>query len=127
MSSTVNRALRLIAGAVLLTSLSCARAAPAATSSKPHRVILFVWDGMRPDAVSAEDTPNLLALAQHGSRFEDNHSTYPTFTMANASSFATGAFPGPLGFYGTCVRFLQIGGMPGLTARARHQLCRPHV
>jgi arylsulfatase A-like enzyme len=63
-------------------------------------VILFVWDGMRPDAVSEEDTPNLLALAKRGTWFEDNHSTYPTFTMANASTFATGSFPGPLGFYG---------------------------
>jgi Uncharacterized proteins of the AP superfamily len=84
----------------LLAFLPCVQAAPATAGSQPHRVILFVWDGMRPDAISAEDTPNLLALAQRGSRFEDNHSTYPTFTMANASSFATGAFVGPLGFYG---------------------------
>jgi predicted AlkP superfamily pyrophosphatase or phosphodiesterase len=97
MSSSVNRALRLIASIALLAGLpiQAALAAPAS-----HRVIVFVWDGMRPDALSVEDTPNLLALAQRGSHFEDNHSTYPTFTMANASSFATGAFPGPLGFYG---------------------------
>ena len=78
--------------------LAAAFAGPAMAA--PHRVILFVWDGMRPDAVSAEDTPNLLALAQRGTWFEDNHSTYPTFTMANASTFATGSFPGTLGFYG---------------------------
>ncbi len=90
----------LLCAFTLLITLPSVQAAPGAAGSKPHRVILFVWDGMRPDAVSAEDTPNLLALAQRGSRFEDNHSTYPTFTMANASSFATGAFPGPLGFYG---------------------------
>jgi arylsulfatase A-like enzyme len=78
--------------------LAAAFASPALAA--PHRVILFVWDGMRPDAVSAEDTPNLLALAQRGTWFEDNHSTYPTFTMANASTFATGSFPGTLGFYG---------------------------
>ncbi|TBR36121.1 MULTISPECIES: alkaline phosphatase family protein [Dyella] len=74
---------------------------PLGAHAAPHpRVIVFVWDGMRPDAVSAEDTPNLLALAKRGTWFDDNHSTYPTFTMANASTFATGAFPGPLGFYG---------------------------
>ncbi|HWX64939.1 MAG TPA: alkaline phosphatase family protein [Rhodanobacter sp.] len=98
----------------LLTALPCAQAASSAAGSKPHRVILFVWDGMRPDAISAEDTPNLLALAQRGSRFEDNHSTYPTFTMANASSFATGAFPGPIGFYGN--RFWAPGAS-GLNAK----------
>ncbi|MHA6206209.1 alkaline phosphatase family protein [Dyella soli] len=97
------RALRRIAGIAMLAALSVSQPAAAA-----HRVIVFVWDGMRPDAVSAEDTPNLLALARRGSWFDDNHATYPTFTMANASSFATGAFPGPIGFYGN--RFWSPGG-----------------
>ena len=104
----------LMLAAVLLTGLCPTPAAPAAALSKPHRVIVFVWDGMRPDAISAQDTPNLLALAQRGSWFEDNHATYPTFTMANASSFATGAFPGPIGFYGN--RFWAPGG-EGLDAK----------
>jgi arylsulfatase A-like enzyme len=65
-----------------------------------HRVIVFVWDGMRPDAISEEDTPNLAALVKQGSYFADNHATYPTFTMVNASSFATGSFPGTIGFFG---------------------------
>lgn len=86
----------------------------AAAPAPHHRVIVFVWDGMRPDAISAQDTPNLLALSQRGVFFTDNHSTYPTFTMANASSFATGAFPGPIGFYGNS--FYAPGG-EGLNAR----------
>ena len=101
---------RLLA-ALLLASLALAPAlatgpAPAeppvvtARAAGAHRIIVFVWDGMRPDAISAQDTPHLLALAQRGVFFNDNHATYPTFTMANASSFATGAFPGPIGFYG---------------------------
>ncbi|QWT19817.1 alkaline phosphatase family protein [Bacillus sp. NP157] len=65
-----------------------------------HRVIVFVWDGMRPDAISEDDTPNLAALARQGTFFADNHATYPTFTMVNASSFATGSFPGTIGFFG---------------------------
>jgi arylsulfatase A-like enzyme len=88
--------LTLLASSLLLAGLSSA-AVPAAPA---HRVIVFVWDGMRPDAVSADDTPHLLALGARGTVFEDNHATYPTFTMANASSFATGAFPGTIGFYG---------------------------
>jgi predicted AlkP superfamily pyrophosphatase or phosphodiesterase len=66
----------------------------------PTRTIIMVWDGLRPDSVTAADTPNLYALRQDGVNFSDNHSTYPTFTMMNASSFATGAFPGTSGFYG---------------------------
>ncbi len=70
---------------------------PAASAKK---VIIFVWDGLRPDSINATDTPNLYQMAQSGVNFSDNHSTYPTFTMMNAASFATGSFPGTTGFYG---------------------------
>ena len=102
----------------LLVPFACmaalAGSAHAAAPAPYHRIIVFVWDGMRPDAISAQDTPNLLALSQRGVFFTDNHSTYPTFTMANASSFATGAFPGPIGFYGNS--FYAPGG-EGLNAK----------
>ena len=65
-----------------------------------HKTILFVWDGLRPDSISASTTPNLYALSQAGSYFSDNHSTYPTYTMANGASFATGGFIGTTGFNG---------------------------
>ena len=75
-------------------------ATPTPTAQKPTRTIIFVWDGLRPDDVSQTDTPNLYALQQAGVSFQDNHSTYPTFTMMNGSSFATGSFPKTSGFYG---------------------------
>ncbi len=65
-----------------------------------HRTIIMVWDGLRPDSINPTDTPNLYALQQAGVNFTDNHSTYPTFTMMNSSSFATGSFPKSSGFYG---------------------------
>lgn len=65
-----------------------------------QRTIIMVWDGLRPDSVNPTDTPNLYALRQAGVNFTDNHSTYPTFTMMNGSSFATGSFPATSGFYG---------------------------
>lgn len=86
----MHRAARL--AAILLTAF--------AAQANAHRVIVFVWDGMRPDAISENDTPHLAALARRGTFFADNHATYPTFTMVNASSFATGSFPGTIGFYG---------------------------
>ncbi|MCA1663089.1 MAG: alkaline phosphatase family protein, partial [Myxococcales bacterium] len=70
-----------------------------AGTPKKH-VILFVWDGLRPDSITAADTPNLHALQAAGVNFTDNHATYPTFTMMNAGSLATGSFPGSTGFYG---------------------------
>ena len=72
----------------------------ASSASTATRTIVMVWDGLRPDSVNATDTPNLYALRQSGVNFSDNHSTYPTFTMMNSSSFATGAFPKTSGFYG---------------------------
>jgi len=112
MSRPAFRPLCLLLGGALLAALPLT----SALAATRHRVIVFVWDGMRPDAISAEDTPNLLALGTRGSRFDDNHATYPTFTMANASSFATGAFPGPLGFYGN--RF-WAQGTQGLDAKGQ--------
>lgn len=66
----------------------------------PHKVILFVWDGLRPDAITAKNTPNLYRIKQQGSYFSDNHASYPTFTMMNAATFATGDFAGKTGFFG---------------------------
>ena len=73
---------------------------PNASPLAPTRTIIMVWDGLRPDSVNATDTPNLYALRKSGANFSDNHSTYPTFTMMNGSSFATGSFPKTSGFYG---------------------------
>jgi len=71
-----------------------------ASPPAPTRTIIMVWDGLRPDSVNATDTPNLYALRQSGVNFTDNHSTFPTFTMMNGSTFATGSFPKTSGFYG---------------------------
>lgn len=68
---------------------------------KPNnKVILFVWDGLRPDVITEENTPNLYKLKVNGTFFKDHHSSYPTVTMNNANSFATGNYSGGTGFYG---------------------------
>ena len=92
--------------AVILTTTTLVTACGGGGSSSspaaatPTRTIIMVWDGLRPDSVNAVDTPNLYALRESGVNFSDNHSTYPTFTMMNGSSFATGSFPKTSGFYG---------------------------
>ena len=72
----------------------------AAATGTQRKVILFVWDGLRPDSVTLKTTPNLWGMSQRGVFFDKNHATYPTFTMMNSSSFNTGDFPGKAGFYG---------------------------
>src|SRR6478672_9975329 len=72
-------------------------------ASAKRRVILFVWDGLRADDLTPEITPNYFALARTGVVFADHHSVYPTFTMMNSASIATGTYPGAHGFYGNVV------------------------
>ena len=73
------------------------------TGSTARRVIIFVWDGLRADDLTPEITPNYFALARSGVIFADHHAVYPTFTMMNSASIATGAYPGVHGFYGNVV------------------------
>src|SRR5208283_1111578 len=65
-----------------------------------RRVIVFVWDGLRPDSMTDEDTPRLSALAHEGVAFADHHATFPTYTMVNAASLATGGGVGTTGLFG---------------------------
>lgn len=67
--------------------------APAAFKAKAEHVILCVWDGMRPDFITAENTPNLHALVQSGTFFANNHAFYITTTEVNGTVLATGVFP----------------------------------
>jgi arylsulfatase A-like enzyme len=84
-------------------------AGSAARQGDAH-VLLIVWDGLRPDMINADDTPNLANLRARGVDFQDHHSTYPTLTMINASSFATGAYPGTHGYYGNWIWLPQARG-----------------
>jgi hypothetical protein len=74
-----------------------------ATGQAPRRVIIFVWDGLRADDLTAEIAPNYFALARSGVVFADHRAVYPTFTMMNSASIATGSYPGVHGFYGNVV------------------------
>jgi hypothetical protein len=47
--------------------------------------------------------PNYFAFTRSGVVFADHHAVYPTFTMMNAASIATGTYPGTHGFYGNVV------------------------
>src|SRR5437870_806027 len=79
------------------------RAQQQSTGPAARKVIIFVWDGLRTDDRSTEITPNYFALARSGVVFADHHAVYPTFTMMNSASIATGAYPGVHGFYGNVV------------------------
>jgi arylsulfatase A-like enzyme len=58
-----------------------------------QRVILVVWDGMRPDYVTEELTPHLWALAGSGARYRRAVGVFPSVTRPTTSSVSTGAYP----------------------------------
>ena len=77
-------------------------AAPAGPG--PHRVVVFVWDGLRPDSIDPVHTPRLSRLRdEEGTSFSGHRAAYPTSTMINAAALATGAYPDRHGFYGNTI------------------------
>jgi arylsulfatase A-like enzyme len=58
------------------------------------RFVLIALDGLRPDMVSAEATPNLAALAAAGTRFANARSVFPSETRVATPSLVTGCRPG---------------------------------
>ena len=79
-------------------------------------VVVVVWDGLRPDFVTAEVTPHLHEVATGGVWFEASHCAYPSETRVNAAALATGGYPGRTGITGNTI--YVPGFDPGRPARA---------
>ena len=73
--------------------LSFAPGAMAQGALLAHRVVVVVFDGMRPDFISAENTPNLMKLAEGGVFFAHHHPVYVSSTEVNGTAMATGTYP----------------------------------
>ncbi len=58
-----------------------------------EHVLLVVWDGMRPDFIREDLTPNAWSLVKRGTFFARNHSSYITTTEVNGTTIATGMKP----------------------------------
>lgn len=63
-------------------------------------VLVVVVDGLRPDAITAEDTPTLFRLRAEGVDLVNSHAVFPTVTRVNAAAIATGTHPGMNGLVG---------------------------
>ncbi len=84
--------MQALARFLILFLLLCGLTADAA--GKASHVVILVWDGMRPDFVSQENTPTLFALANEGTTFKNHHPVYISTTEVNGTALATGAYPG---------------------------------
>jgi arylsulfatase A-like enzyme len=65
----------------------------AVAAGKASHVVLIVWDGMRPDFVSKENTPTLFEMSRHGVTFLHHHPVYVSSTEVNGTALATGVYP----------------------------------
>ena len=63
-------------------------------------MLVFVVDGLRPDSITAEDTPTLFRLRAEGVDLANSHAVFPTVTRVNAAAIATGTQPGTNGLVG---------------------------
>ena len=71
-------------------------------------VIVFVVDGLRPDAVTPDGTPSLHRLRSEGVDFTNGHAVFPTVTRVNAAALATGMQPASNGILGNQIYAAEV-------------------
>jgi predicted AlkP superfamily pyrophosphatase or phosphodiesterase len=101
--------IKSLASLVSLFHLFLAAVPSSSAATRAEHVVLVVWDGMRPDFVSAQYTPQLYDLAQRGSFFKNHHSIYITSTEVNGTALATGVFPNRSGIIANSEYRPEIG------------------
>src|SRR6267143_2488409 len=84
---------RFLFRTVVAALLSLGSIAVAASAAQDRHVVVVVWDGMRPDFVSEQNTPTLWTRAQSGVTFRNHHAVYPSATIVNGTALNTGVYP----------------------------------
>src|SRR4030095_4426117 len=83
----------LMRAVILAVLLNAFLSFAACGAGKAEHVVVVVWDGMRPDFITEQDTPTLHHLAQEGVFFRNHHPVFLSATEVNGTSIATGAYP----------------------------------
>src|SRR5882757_5134551 len=92
--------MKLSFAAAMAASLAAATAAGPAVAGKATLNLVFVLDGLRPDSITEQETPNLWRLREEGVNFINGHAVFPTVTRANATAIGTGTYPDRNGMFG---------------------------
>ncbi len=82
---------------LVLLWIFCGSAVAGVPAKAERQVVVVVWDGMRPDFVSEQNTPTLWKFARDGVTFRNHHAVYPSATMVNGTAMVTGVYPGKNG------------------------------
>src|SRR5437016_12636289 len=88
-------------------------------------VIVFVADGLRPDAITHELTPTLFRLRSEGVDFTNSHSVFPTVTRVNAAALGTGMHPGSSGILGNQMYAAAVDSRRALDTGNHRRLLEP--
>lgn len=91
--------LRSLCAVALLLAAHLAQGAESAASMH----LVFVLDGLRPDSITEDNTPNLHRLRREGVWFENTHAVFPTVTRVNSASLGTGTYPARHGIMGNSI------------------------
>ena len=83
----------MIAARLFVVAIALSLSLASAGAAESRKVVVMVWDGMRPDFVTPEHTPTLWKLREEGVWFANHHSVYPTATQVNGTAIATGVYP----------------------------------
>jgi len=72
------------------------------------KIVVVVFDGLRPDMVTAESMPHLHAFARKSRWFREARSVFPAMTRVATASIATGAPPAVHGIVGNNFYFPAV-------------------
>ncbi|MBR1125098.1 alkaline phosphatase family protein [Bradyrhizobium lablabi] len=95
----MRRAITLLSASLITLSASAA----SAQNATPRNLVLFIPDGLRGKIVSAQTAPAMAELRDKGVYFQNSHSLFPTFTMANGSAMASGHYLGDTGTFSNTI------------------------
>lgn len=96
----------------VLILLTCLSSAMPLSATKPALVIVLVIDGLRPDSITDEATPNLERLKKAGVWYTQSHSVFPTVTRVNTASISTGTLPAQHGIASNALYLPAVSGKP---------------
>lgn len=90
-------------------------------------MVVVVWDGMRPDFITPQYTPNLYKMAREGVFFKAHHCVYVSSTQVNGAAIGTGFYPNHTGImsnvdYRPSLGWLAATGVEGVDVVRRGDL-----
>lgn len=77
------------------------------------KLILVVVSGLRPESITPSRMKHLDELRRQGVELTDMHAVFPTTTMVNAATLATGVSPGRHGLVGSVIYHPALVGTDG--------------